>query len=263
MRKGFLLLLGCLLVVNCFSQNNFSCIFLDAATHEPLPDVSVLLRSSGKGSSSDANGKVMIRNIPNGKQVFVISSIGYKEQTLELNFPLSRSDSAISVSMEPEEKEIEQVIISSSRTDTRIENTVTRVEVLGTEEVEEESGVRPSNIASLLGDVAGIQSQQTSAVSGNTDLRIQGLPGNYTQILRDGMPLFGGYAGSFSILQIPPLDLKQDRDHQRCQLYFVWRRAPLRYDQYHFQKTKAGSKRKKPDAEPNKSPGDQPEYLFI
>ena len=209
MKKGFLLLLGCLLVVNCFSQNNFSCIFLDAATHEPLPDVSVLLRSSGKGSSSDANGKVMIRNIPNGKQVFIISSVGYKEQTLELNFPLSRSDSAISVSMEPEEKEIEQVIISSSRTDTRIENTVTRVEVLGTEEVEEESGVRPSNIASLLGDVAGIQSQQTSAVSGNTDLRIQGLPGNYTQILRDGMPLFGGYAGSFSILQIPPLDLKQ------------------------------------------------------
>jgi outer membrane receptor for ferrienterochelin and colicins len=209
MKKVFLFLLFNLLIVICFSQNNFSCIFLDAATNEPLSDVSVLIKGSGKGSSSGANGKVIVKNIPNGKQVFVFSSVGYKEQTLEIIFPLSKSDSAFSISLEPEEKEIEQVIISSSRTDSRIENTVIRVEVIGTEEVEEESGVKPSHIANLLGDVAGIQQRQTSAVSGNTDLRIQGLPGNYTQILRDGMPLFGGYAGSFSILQIPPLDLKQ------------------------------------------------------
>jgi iron complex outermembrane receptor protein len=94
------------------------------------------LKSTGKGSSSDANGKVTIKNISNGKQVFVFSSIGYKEQTLEFTFPLSKTDSTISVTMEPEEKEIEQVIISSSRTDSRIENTVTRVEVIGIEEVE-------------------------------------------------------------------------------------------------------------------------------
>ena len=209
MKKILFLLLVSLLVLNCFSQNTFSCIVLDAATGEPLSGVSVLLKSTGKGSSSGANGKLVLKNIPNGKHILIFSSIGYKEQTLEFTFPLSKTDSAISVTMEPEEKEIEQVIISSSRTDSRIENTVTRVEVIGIEEVEEESGVKPSHIASLLGDVAGIQSQQTSAVSGNTELRIQGLPGNYTQILRDGMPLFGGYAGSFSILQIPPLDLKQ------------------------------------------------------
>jgi iron complex outermembrane receptor protein/outer membrane receptor for ferrienterochelin and colicins len=83
------------------------------------------------------------------------------------------------------------------------------VEVLGAEEVDEEVGIKPGNIASLLGDIAGIQTQQTSASTGNTEMRIQGLPGRYTQLLRDGMPLFGGYSGSFSILQIPPLDLKQ------------------------------------------------------
>ena len=209
MKKIIILLLFSLLVLNCFSQNNFSCIFLDAATNEPLSDVSVLLKGSGKGSSSDANGKIILKNIPNGKQIFVFSSVGYIEQTIGINFTLSKADSLVSIVMEPEEKEIEKVIISSTRTDSRIENTVTRVEVIGAEEVEEESGVKPSHIANLLGDVAGIQQQQTSAVSGNTGLRIQGLPGTYTQILRDGMPLFGGFAGSFSILQIPPLDLKQ------------------------------------------------------
>jgi outer membrane receptor for ferrienterochelin and colicin len=133
---------------------------------------------------------------------------GYISFSLHLNFPLS-SDYSAGITMAPSSKELEKVIVSSSRTDSRIENTPTRVEVLGSEEVDEESGVKPAHVASLLGDVAGIQTQQTSAITGNTDLRIQGLPGDYTQFLRDGMPVFGGYSGSFSILQIPPLDLKQ------------------------------------------------------
>ncbi len=106
-------------------------------------------------------------------------------------------------------KQLDEVIISSTRTETRIENTPTRVEVIGSEEVDEESGVKPTHVAGLLGDVAGIQAQQTSAVTLNTEMRVQGLPGSYTQLLRDGLPLFGGYASSFSVLQIPPLDLKQ------------------------------------------------------
>ncbi len=180
----------------------------DAGNGEPLAEVSVLLKGTGKGTSSDINGKAVIKNIPNGKQSLLFSRIGFIDTTLVLIFPLS-ADTIFTIVLVPDGKKIEEVLISSSRTDSRIENTPTRVEVLGGEEVEEESGVKPAHVASLLGDVAGIQSQQTSAVTGNTDLRIQGLPGDYTQILRDGVPIFGGYGGSFSILQIPPLDLKQ------------------------------------------------------
>lgn len=198
-----------LIAASGFSQNKFSCIVTNATTKEPLPDVSIGSKSVGISGMTDNNGKAILKNIPNGKIVLVISCTGFKSQSLEFNFPLTGTDSIFSISMEPDEKEMEPVIISSSRTDSRIENTVTRVEVIGTEEVEEESGVKPAHVANLLGDVAGIQSQQTSAVTNNTDLRIQGLPGNYTQLLRDGMPMFGGFAGSFSLLQIPPLDLKQ------------------------------------------------------
>jgi len=189
-------------------QYNYPAILKDSATGEPLENVSVFVRSTGKGTFSDANGNLLLRNIPAGKQELIFSMTGYKSFSLQLQFPLS-SASVATITMSPESKELEKVIISSSRTDSRIENTPTRVEVLGSEEVDEEGGVKPAHVASLLGDVAGIQSQQTSAVTGNTDLRIQGLPGDYTQLLKDGMPLFGGYAGGFSILQIPPLDLKQ------------------------------------------------------
>lgn len=209
MNKLLLLFVAGLVSLNAFTQNIFSCIVKDAGSKEPLSNVSVLLKGTGKGSSTNADGKALMKNVPSGRQIIVFSSIGYKDLEIEILFPIPKTDSITIVELEPGEKEMEQVIISSSRTDSRIENTPTRVEVLGTEEVKEESGVKPSHIASLLGDVAGMQQQQTSAVSGNTEIRIQGLPGDYTQVLRDGMPLFGGYAGSFSILQIPPLDLKQ------------------------------------------------------
>lgn len=104
---------------------------------------------------------------------------------------------------------LEEVIVTSSRTNSRMENTPTRVEVLGLEEMQEENNIKPGNIMSLLGDIAGIQMQQVSANTGNTFARIQGLNGRYTQLLRDGMPLYGGMSGSFGIMQIPPMDLKQ------------------------------------------------------
>lgn len=107
-------------------------------------------------------------------------------------------------------KDIEEVlIVTSSRTEQKIENSPQKVEVLGKEEMQEESTIKPAGIASILGDVSGVQIQQTSAVSGNPNVRIQGLDGRYTQILKDGMPLFDGFSGGLGVLNIPPLDLQQ------------------------------------------------------
>jgi len=61
----------------------------------------------------------------------------------------------------------------------------------------------------ILNESTGIQTQQTSATSYNSSIRIQGLDGKYTQILRDGLPLYSGFSGGLSLLQIVPLDLKQ------------------------------------------------------
>ena len=208
MKKLLFLFFAGFVSLNAFTQNSFSCIVKDADTGDPLPNVSIVGKGDQVHTVTDKNGKAIFVVTP-GKYFLSFSSIGYEPQEVLLDVILPVKDSVFTVLLKKADKEMGEVIISSTRTDSRIENTPTRVEVLGAEEVEEESGVKPSHIASLLGDIAGIQSQQTSAVTGNTDLRIQGLPGDYTQILRDGLPLFGGYAGSFSILQMPPLDLKQ------------------------------------------------------
>jgi outer membrane receptor for ferrienterochelin and colicins len=210
LKKIFLFLGIVLPFIHLSAQNIFSCIIKDAQSQEHLQNVSVVLKGTSTGIASDSSGMAIIKKIPNGKHVFAFTSVGYKEYSLEVNFPLPVVDSVFTILLEPLPTEEEQVVVvASSRTESRIEDLPTKIEVLGVEEVNEEVGIKPGNIASLLGDVAGIQIQQTSATTGNAEMRVQGLPGEYTQILKDGMPLFGGYSGSFSILQIPPLDLKQ------------------------------------------------------
>ena len=69
--------------------------------------------------------------------------------------------------------------------------------------------MRPGDIRMLLAESTGIQTQQTSATSANASIRIQGLDGRYTQILKDGFPIYSGAANGLGLLQTPPLDLKQ------------------------------------------------------
>lgn len=106
-------------------------------------------------------------------------------------------------------EELEEVVISSTRSTRTIQNIPTRVEFIGGEELEEKGNMKPGDIRMLLNESTGIQTQQVSATSANSSIRIQGLDGRYTQLLKDGFPLYAGFSGGLGLLQTPPLDLKQ------------------------------------------------------
>lgn len=107
------------------------------------------------------------------------------------------------------EVEEDTVIISATRFSRSIANTSTRLEVISGEELSEKGNMKPGDIRMILNESTGIQTQQTSPTSYNAGIRIQGLEGRYTQLLRDGYPLYSGFSGGLSLLQIAPLDLKQ------------------------------------------------------
>jgi len=201
-----IIFIGCVLfaTITASAQNSFKAIIKDKATKQVLQGVTI--EEGGKKTISNANA-ITINNLSIGKHIFSFSFVGYETTTLEITLP----DTSIhEVLLSAIEKVLEEVTVASStRSNQNIENSPLKVEVLGKEEMDEENTIKPGNIASILGDVSGIQIQQSSAVSGNANVRIQGLDGRYTQILRDGMPLFDGFSGGFGILQIPPLDLKQ------------------------------------------------------
>jgi len=203
--KKYVWLLGIMLIaVSAFSQNSLRIVVKDSINGEGVSNVSVIVNKEGKTTGS--GGVVIFSNLTAGNHDAVFSAVGYISKTVSFQLP---DTSVLTVLLQRKEGVLEDVTISTTRTNQRIENSPLKVEVLGKEEMDEENAIRPANIMSLIGDISGIQIQQSSAVLGNANVRIQGLEGRYTQVLRDGMPLFEGFSGNFGLLTIPPLDLKQ------------------------------------------------------
>lgn len=109
--------------------------------------------------------------------------------------------------IEKEGGELNELVIST-RGRRAIRNQPTRVERLGGEEIDEKGMMKPGDIRTMLSETTGIMTQQTSAISGNALIRIQGLDGRYTLVLKDGFPVFAGAASGLGLLQTPPLDLR-------------------------------------------------------
>jgi outer membrane receptor for ferrienterochelin and colicins len=107
----------------------------------------------------------------------------------------------------PEVKE--EVTVSATRTDRRLQDEPLRVEVIDREEIEEKALMTPGSVAMLLGETTGLRVQTVAPSLGAANVRIQGLRGRYAQLLADGLPLYGAGGDSLNLLQVPPLDLGQ------------------------------------------------------
>ncbi len=102
-----------------------------------------------------------------------------------------------------------EIVVKATRSGRRVQDEPIRVDILDREEIEEKLLMRPGNIAMLVSETPGVRVQTTSPSLGAANIRIQGLKGRYTQILADGLPLYGGQTPSIGLLQIPPTDLGQ------------------------------------------------------
>lgn len=104
--------------------------------------------------------------------------------------------------------EDEVTVIATTRTGRRVEDQPIRVEVVPQEEIDEKIFMTPGDVSMMLTETNGLRVQVTSPSLGGAGVRVQGLRGRYTQLLADGLPLYGP-AGTIGILQIPPMDLAQ------------------------------------------------------
>lgn len=191
------------------AQNKFKARILDGESGEPLAGASVMVQKTNLGGTSDAEGVVTIEKIPDGVFTIVFSYIGFETESKKIKFPLANPDATVEIRLEEEENELEEVVVTATRSTRSFANTPTRIEFIGQEEVDEKVTNKPGDVRMMLSESTGIQIQQTSAISGNSLVRIQGLDGRYTQILKDGFPTAAGAASGLGLMQILPLDLRQ------------------------------------------------------
>jgi iron complex outermembrane receptor protein/outer membrane receptor for ferrienterochelin and colicins len=185
-----------------FAQNKKTIQLLDVTNGKAISNASIQLGIQIE--NADTNGLFVIERDFNN---VVISAPTYEDLVLKLSVKFATKIDTFYLKPLKEMEEV--VVVSSTRSNQNIETAPIKVEVLDYEEMEEESTVKPATVIGIIGDISGVQIQQTSAVSANSNVRIQGLDGRYTQVLRDGLPLYEGFSGGFGLMSIPPLDLKQ------------------------------------------------------
>jgi iron complex outermembrane receptor protein len=202
------------LVLSAFSfhlnaQNSFKALLKDDATEEPIIGAAVTIDSLKIGAVTDTTGLVTLTHIPNGNFQIKFKSMGYSTKTKILHFPLASRNKVFDIDLESSTNEMNEVVVSITRSSRSIEDIPIKVDVVADDDLGEKGMMQPSNIALLFNETTGVLSQQTSAVSGATTLRMQGLDGRYTTMLNDGMPLYQGFSGGLSIVQIAPMNLQQ------------------------------------------------------
>ena len=205
MRLSIILFLTC---ISMFSKGQQTLNIRITGNENKIPiSATIIVKGSNQGQSNDSTGRTTMFFPAKGDYTLITSAIGFEEKETKITIPYP-SDS-LEIKLESDPGELEEVIIQSTRTSRTIANVPTRVETIEFEEIDEKSNMRPANVAMLLHESTGIQVQQTSATSGNASIRIQGLDGKYTQLLKDGFSNFGNFSSGLSVLEIPPLDLKQ------------------------------------------------------
>jgi outer membrane receptor for ferrienterochelin and colicins len=198
------------IMVTASAQNTYKAVIKDAKKKTTLPGATLKVQGTVIGATADSTGLVILTNLPPGKAILQFSYLGYKTRTDTLVFPLVQAvPMDILLRTAEEDEDLEEVTVSATRSTRTIANIPTRIELIAGEELDEKGNMKPGDIRMLLAESTGIQTQQTSATSGNSSIRIQGLDGKYTQVIRDGFPLYSGFSGGLGLLQIAPLDLQQ------------------------------------------------------
>ena len=207
MQKILFLLFILISSTHTFAQNTFKAFLKNEKTGEILSGFSVHIKGKTTGSISDSTGFVQLTNIADGRQTIVVTGIGYTEKEIKITFPQNET---VNILMDLSAEDLEEIkVVSSTRSSRNIKDIPTRIEGIPAADLDEKSVMQPGNIKMLVSEIAGVQTQQTSQVSGGSSIRIQGLEGKYTQLLQDGFPLYSGFASGLSVLQIPPLNLKR------------------------------------------------------
>ncbi|HUG28815.1 MAG TPA: TonB-dependent receptor [Gemmatimonadales bacterium] len=163
--------------------------------------------SGSMASVTEADGRAILR-LPAGEARLRATRGGFEPSELTLSLRPGQ-DTTVIIELEPAESELEDIVVSVTRSSRRLADQPTRIEVVGQEEIEEKLLMTPGDIAMLLNETGGLRVQHTSPSLGAANVRVQGLRGRYTLMLSDGLPLHGEAAGGPGLLQVPPMDLGQ------------------------------------------------------
>ena len=172
---------------------------LDAHTGEHLSFVNVQVKGTALGCLTDESGHFYLKNLPEGELTIVFSMIGYEteERTIQLH-----RDTLIEMNVEIAETSfmIDNVVVTANKYETKQKEVATIVNVISPLIIESTTS---NTMADVLNFQTGLRVEETCSNCGVPQIRINGLEGQYTQILMDSRPIFSSLASVYGLEQLP------------------------------------------------------------
>lgn len=200
MKKIITTILLSVFIFNTFASDlNIYGHVVNDKTNEHLPFITIMLKGTTVGTTTDATGHYKLSNVAVGKHIIVAKGIGYtpvqkevvisKEKPTEINFEISE-----------DLVQLNEVVVSSNRNETTKREASNIVNVITPKLFETTSSVC---LAQGLSFQPGLRVETNCQNCGFQQVRINGLDGPYSQMLIDSRPIFSALAGVYGIEQIP------------------------------------------------------------
>lgn len=172
---------------------------LDKETGEHLSFITLFLKGTTIGTSTDGSGHYYLKNLPEGKFTLVMKMLGYK--TIETPVTLKKGKTLeINLSAEEDAVSLDGVVVSANRNETTRRMAPSLVNVLDSKIFET---THATSLADGLNFQPGVRVENNCQNCGFQQVRINGLEGPYTQILVDSRPIFSALTGVYGLEQIP------------------------------------------------------------
>ncbi len=172
---------------------------IDKKTSEHLPYITVSLKGTTIGVTTDATGHYLLKNLPLGKFTIEAKFVGYQTQQFDIELKKGKT---LEINFELEENNISlnEVVVSANRNETSRRLAPTLVSILDTKTFDRTNS---PTIADGLNFQPGLRVENNCQNCGFTQVRMNGLEGAYSQILIDSRPIFSALTGVYGLEQIP------------------------------------------------------------
>jgi outer membrane receptor for ferrienterochelin and colicins len=164
----------------------------------PVPLTNVYVKGTSIGTTADIDGKYTLE-IPEGSWTISIQIQSYRSQTKKITIAAGESQN-FDFTLTEDALGLEEIVVSSTRNRISKKEAPVIVNVLGPKLF---SATQSLSIADGLNYQPGVRVETNCQNCGFTQVRLNGLGGEYTQILVNSKPVFSALNGVYGLEQIP------------------------------------------------------------
>ena len=170
----------------------------DKETGDPVPYANVLVRGTPLGRIVDSDGAFFFSSLPEGRHEIVVSRIGYQTAS-EAVTVRSGETTVLDFELVTSPIQMEEVVITGTKTPRHIKDVPVRTQVLTREAIEQTGAC---DLYQALDGTPGVRVEEQCQACNFSQVRLLGLGPDHTQVLIDGQPVYSGLAAVYGLQQI-------------------------------------------------------------